>query len=145
MHTRATDNPASTQDPAPAERTRRVLLVDDDLLQLALLQEYFGGKHGIDVLACDRAEAALQTLRRFGASAFVLVVVDLHMPGMDGFEFMEQLQAQGFRGALAIVSGQSNAVLHSASLVAQLRHFRLIGQWQKPVSRVQLREIWSQV
>ncbi len=123
----------------------RVLLVDDDLLQLALLQEYFSSKPGVEVLPCDRAEQGLQTLRRFGAAAFSLVVVDLHMPGMDGFQFMEQLQALGFRGAVAIVSGQSHAILHSASLVAQLRHFRVLGHWQKPITRLQLREIWSQV
>lgn len=145
MHHHSTQGGAQRGMGAAGADTRRVLVVDDDPLQLALLQDYFSSKPGFQVSACDRAQAGLEAVRRFGAAAFVLAVVDLHMPGMDGFQFMEQLQSSGFRGGLAIVSGQGEAVMHSASLVARLRHFRLLGHWAKPVSRADLSAIWSQV
>lgn len=57
------------------------------------------------------------------------------MPGKDGFQMMAALAGAGYRGALIIVSGQDSKVLRSASPVAQLRRFRLLGSVHKPVTR----------
>ena len=67
------------------------------------------------------------------------------MPGMDGFQFMEAATKAGYSGALIIVSGQSDDVLHAASMVAKLRRFTLLGVVAKPVSRAALSELISKL
>ena len=41
------------------------------------------------------------------ATSFNLMLIDLPMPGMDGFQFTESMTQLGYAGALIIVSGQS--------------------------------------
>lgn len=120
---------------------RRVLIVDDDSFQRELLKELLAQMGWRDVSACDGGAQALETVSRSGATSFGLMLIDLHMPSMDGFEFMGKLEAAGFRGRVIIVAGQSSEVLHSASLVAQLRRFTLLGTLPKPVQKSALRSL----
>jgi len=119
-------------------RRQRALIVDDDAFQCALLQGLMRQWGWSDVLTSAAGHQALEVLQRVGPSAFDVLLIDLHMPGMDGFQFMGQLESLGYRGAVVIVSGQSHGVLHSASLVAQLRRFRLLGSVAKPVDKAAL-------
>ena len=120
---------------------RRALIVDDDGLQRELLKELMSQLGWTDVSTCDSGVQALETLQRSHAASFGLVLVDLYMPTMDGFEFMDKLESAGFRGRVIIVSGQSSVVLHSASLVAQLRRFTLLGALPKPVQKPTLKSL----
>lgn len=120
----------------------RVLVVDDDPLQLEINADLLRGLGVVDITTSASAELALKAIARAqGASAFNLMLSDLHMPGMDGFQFMEAVARNGFAGALIIVSGQNSTVVHSASLVAQLRRFKLLGTLGKPVERDKLSEL----
>jgi response regulator of citrate/malate metabolism len=67
--------------------------------------------------------------------SFDLVLIDLHLPGEDGFHFMEGLAKTAYKGGLIIVSGQSQDVMRGAALVAKLRRFTLLGTLTKPVER----------
>ena len=115
----------------------KVLVVDDDSFQLALMTNVL---QGLGVLDVTTASSGSMALSKLGARAdcFNLVLLDLHMPAMDGFQFMETLAAAGYAGGLIIVSGQSDAVRHAASLVAKLRHFSLLGSVSKPVGKAAL-------
>lgn len=114
---------------------RRALIVEDDDFQRELLKELLGQLDWSDIVSCATGAEALQKLKGVGSTAFDLILLDLHMPGMDGFEFMGQLDSAGYRGAAIIVSGQSTDVLRSAGLVAQLRRFQLLGVVAKPVQK----------
>ena len=126
---------ASASDRPPIPRSAlKVLVVDDDTFQLALMSEIL---QGLGVSDVSTAESGAQALDKIGVfpERFNLILLDLHMPGMDGFQFMEAAANAGFSGGLIIASGQSDAVLHAASLVAKLRRFRLLGSVSKPVGK----------
>ncbi|QDL54255.1 response regulator [Rhodoferax aquaticus] len=120
----------------------RVLVVDDDPFQLEVIAEALKGLGILDIVAAASGEQALSALSKAKANApFHLMLSDLHMPGMDGFEFMAAVAKGGFAGALIIVSGQASDVMHSASLVAQLRRFTLLGTLSKPVDKTALLQL----
>lgn len=66
----------------------RVLLVDDDREVLHVNQEFLKGK-GYEVKTVVSAEDALKITQSFKPHCIVL---DVMMPGMDGFEVMEKLR-----------------------------------------------------
>jgi CheY-like chemotaxis protein len=68
---------------------RRILVVDDDsdtLLVEQLVLNHAG-------YACDVALGGHEAVSRVGAAEYDLVITDLHMPGMDGFEFIKWLRS----------------------------------------------------
>jgi PAS domain S-box-containing protein len=62
----------------------KILVVDDEPLSLQLLQEVLGGAGYVPILNSSGREA-METLAKTAVSA---VIVDLMMPGMNGFEFI---------------------------------------------------------
>lgn len=133
-------NPPKTRD------LLRVLVVDDDPLQLEINADLLRGLGVVDITTASSGDLALKAVARAqGGGAFDLMLCDLYMPGMDGFQFMEAVVGNGFFGALIIVSGQSSDVRHSASLVAQLRRFKWLGTLGKPVQRSDLSELMAKL
>jgi DNA-binding NtrC family response regulator len=66
----------------------RILLVDDDTLVLASVQMLLV-LHGFDVVAADEGSKAVCALVH---DSFDVVIVDLFMPGMDGYETIKEFQ-----------------------------------------------------
>lgn len=114
----------------------KVLVVDDDPFQLELIAETLrslGVRDITETTSGDQALAAISASR--DGTPFDLMLSDLHMPGMDGFQFLASVAQGGFAGALIIVSGQTSDVLHSAALVAKLRRFTVLGSIAKPLDK----------
>ena len=121
----------------------KVLLLDDDPFQLKLIT---GVLKGLGVIHVTASSSGAEALRQVSSDQrFDLMLLDLHMPEMDGFQFMESLAKVGFNGALIIVSGQGEDIMHSASLVAKLRRFTLLGQVTKPIGKLALAELLAKL
>lgn len=120
-----------THAPYLSRNELRVLLVDDQPFQLDFMTEVLRTLGITNIAQASSGEQALQVLNN-KPHGINLLMLDLHMPSMDGFAFMEAIAKDIYRGALIIVSGQSEVVLHAATLVAQLSQFTLLGSLKKP-------------
>jgi CheY-like chemotaxis protein len=78
----------------------RVLIVDDSEDQLLLLRRYFE-RAGCSV---EVAGTALEAIAAFDKTTPDLTVVDLVLPGMDGWELAAQLSEENPGCAIAITS-----------------------------------------
>jgi two-component system, OmpR family, response regulator len=71
-----------------ASARRRLLAVDDNRLILRVIEDFFV-PHGWDVVACDDAQAALDSIERALPDA---IVSDVLMPGMDGWSLFDEVR-----------------------------------------------------
>jgi CheY-like chemotaxis protein len=127
-----------------ASKNLSALIIDDDDFQLELTNDLLQDI-GIQFVAkATNGSEALTKYKSFGKRPD-LIICDLQMPGMDGFDFMSSVAKLKFDGALIIVSGQEKRVRHSASLVAQLSRCNFLAEMEKPIDRVQLKSLISQI
>jgi len=68
----------------------RVIIIEDDQ-ELGDLVQIYVAREGIQATLCGSAEAGLALFRSTGAD---LIVLDLNLPGMDGFEFLRALRRE---------------------------------------------------
>jgi two-component system, chemotaxis family, sensor kinase CheA len=88
--------------PAPAPQAARVpVLVIDDSLTTRMLEQSILESAGYEVHLAVSAEDGLEQAR---ARPYALFLVDVEMPGMDGFSFIERTQAEpALRGVPAVL------------------------------------------
>jgi two-component system response regulator CpxR len=83
-----------------------VLIVDDDRELTELVGELLDGE-GFRVEACNRSEHGLE---RALAGGHALVVLDVMMPGMNGFEVLRRLRAEGSRVPVLMLTARGEDV-----------------------------------
>ena len=74
---------------APEEARTRLLIVDDDAELVAMLREYLEPE-GFAAESAENGQAALERLTRGGVD---FVVLDVMLPGLNGFEVLRRLRA----------------------------------------------------
>lgn len=79
---------AQVETETEEEPTRRLLIVDDDRLILKVVHDFFG-PHGYVV---EQAEDGADALRRLEAELPDIIVADVLMPGLDGWELFEEIR-----------------------------------------------------
>ena len=114
----------------------RVLLVDDDEDTREIIERVLA-RRGAGVVAVASAPAALEV---FGRQRFDVLLVDIMMPGMDGYEFMRKIRAlppeQGGRVPAATLTARAVTDDRVESLRAGFqRHLK------KPVDADELAEV----
>jgi PAS domain S-box-containing protein len=124
---------------APIAQGLRLLLAEDSAESQELMRYYFQGTpHHVDIVSDGAQAVAL-----FKANRFDLVIIDLQMPGMDGFTAARMIrawEATHQRSPVPILALTANA-LHDAqeqSLAAGCS-----GILTKPISRPQLLDALS--
>ena len=90
----AEESVAEPETPAFSGRDIYCLLVDDDPLQLALTEEYLRQNH-VEVVSCTDPFAVTGLLEK---NAFDVIITDIQMPGMDGFQLLAQIRSSYMQG-----------------------------------------------
>jgi len=76
------------------------LLVVDDVQTNVLLLKALLGKDGYGILVANNGQEALEVIRNENPD---LILLDVMMPGMDGFEVAERLKSEEFRCEIPII------------------------------------------
>lgn len=65
-----------------------VLLIDDDVELCSMLSDHLG-RHGFHITAIHRGDVGLRVAKE---NPWALVLLDVMLPGMDGFEVLKELR-----------------------------------------------------
>ncbi len=85
---------------------QRILVVDDEPAILEVLRERFG-RDGFDVRSASEGETALDVLR---AEPFAAAVIDVGLPGMDGFTLLRTLRAEGYTLPVIVLTARDDEI-----------------------------------
>ena len=88
-------------------KDKTVLVVDDDMRNVFALSKVLGEK-GMRVLKAENGQRALDVLKE--APALDLVLMDIMMPVMDGYETMKRIRAQETFRKLPIIALTAKAM-----------------------------------
>ena len=113
----------------------RVLVIDDNQTNRRILQTLLKS-WGMTPTVASSAEEGLSALRE-SPDSFPLIVADMHMPDIDGFDMVERMRQEGGSRAATIM------LLTSAARRVDLARCRELGidaYLFKPVRRMELRE-----
>lgn len=121
---------------------RRVLIIDDDPLLRAVLRQFFEGNGSVAVDEAANGHDA-QNLIELASSAYDLTTLDLSMPDVDGFEFLNYLKQHNVTMRILIISSLPATVIKMAETLADFNTLAAIGHLKKPVSASALNAILS--
>jgi len=130
---KAAENHIQTRpEPSPRGLSRHILVVDDHDLNRSVLRHMIRGA-GYQVEVAANGQAALDHLAR---SEFDLVLMDLRMPGMDGFEVSRQIRlVRGARPGPEIVAVTADS---HQDLTERLHKAGIVHLLTKPFSQDRL-------
>ncbi|MDM4769409.1 response regulator [Solimonas sp. SE-A11] len=81
---------------------RRILIIDDNPADRRLVREMLRGES----VQIDEVGSAEEAMDRTAQESYDLLILDLGLPGMDGFQFLERASARGPLPAVVIHSGR---------------------------------------
>jgi len=115
----------------------RILVVDDDALTLRIAQRLLT-KLGYDkIVTVDSGKKALEVLKN-SPEKFHLVLSDIHMPEMDGFQLIHEIKKMADDIAIFMMSGTENLDIVYKCLKSGADHYIL-----KPIKEDQLKNLWQ--
>ncbi|MCW8875589.1 MAG: EAL domain-containing response regulator [Kangiellaceae bacterium] len=76
---------------------------------------------------------------KYGATQFDLIILDLHMPKMDGLQCLRNLERCQYKGAIVLMSGLEPRVLSSAIRASRQYNLNLLGSISKPFLEINFR------
>jgi DNA-binding NtrC family response regulator len=82
-------------------KTKKILVVDDEVDVLEFLKIY------IETMGWEvtTASTVVQAFEELESQPYFLVITDIAMPDMDGYEFINAIKTQGFECLFALMTG----------------------------------------
>jgi CheY-like chemotaxis protein len=131
------DDTAVVLAPAPRHERRRLLLAEDNQVN----QEVALGILKIEGYEVTVASNGLRAVEAYSSAAFDLVLMDCHMPEMDGFEAtrtIRALESQRRLKRVPIIALTANAMQQDRE---ECLNAGMDDHLSKPYSRMQMREV----
>lgn len=97
---------------------------------------------GLEAQGFTRASEFFEQVTNFENGS--ILVLDLHMPEMDGIEVMRRLAKMPNSPALILLSGHDAGVLHAAEKLSRAHGLEVIASLKKPLSLDNLMQLFKQ-
>ena len=122
------------------KQTKKILLVDDDSTAIFLTQRLLKrAEIEVDVLTASHGEEALKIVRTVCQQEQCpnLILLDINMPVMDGFEFLEELQKSADLSRTTIQIILVSTSTHKLDL-ARAKKYPVVDYIEKPLTSEKL-------
>jgi EAL domain-containing protein (putative c-di-GMP-specific phosphodiesterase class I)/FixJ family two-component response regulator len=123
-------------------RDRRVLVVEDSPFQRELLCTLLCELGFRELRAVAEGSEALAILRDC-RGCLPLLLLDLEMPGMNGFELLQRLGEEQIRPQVLIVTAREEALVSTVEGMLNAAGVPLLGSLSKPISGADLHRLLS--
>jgi DNA-binding response OmpR family regulator len=113
---------------------RHIAIIEDEPFMAALIKDMIDGPEA-DAVIFFLAQEFLQspdTLK------FSIIILDLSLPDIDGFNLLEVLSVKSKNWKILLMSGHEAGVIRAASIYAKGLGIEVIGSLQKPFSKDEL-------
>ena len=127
---------------APVHRRQSVLIVDDSELNRKMLGQMLGSR--FDIAEAASGEACLQLLEQ-NATGISIVLLDIHMPGIDGFTVLEEMNQKNLLEQIPVIMISSEDTVDAVRRAFDLgasdyisRPFDAKGVYQRISNTIQL-------
>ena len=130
--------PLAPMATAPAGVTRRVLYIEDNPINVLVMEAALEREPGVRLVSAPLPELGLDLARTERPD---LILLDIHLPGIDGFEVLRRLRASQVTRAIPVVAVSANA-MHSD--IEQAMQAGFDGYLTKPFPLDKLRTlVWQ--
>jgi CheY-like chemotaxis protein len=94
-------------DAAPVEGPRTVLYIEDNPVNVLLMEAMLAREPGVRLITATLPHEGLQLAR---AEQPQLILLDIQLPGIDGFEVLRRLRADVSTWAIPVIAISANAM-----------------------------------
>lgn len=116
----------------------KILLVDDDRFTLDFNTRVLSSLGCENISTALNGKMALDELAQ-SKEPFDIVICDLKMPDMDGFDFITAVGKWGNTGGLIVLSGEGRRLIKEARKKAIKTRLHILGAIAKPLEKEALR------
>jgi CheY-like chemotaxis protein len=88
-----------------------VVYIEDNLANIALMQDLLGDLERVDLIVAPTAEIGLEVVAKRRPD---VVIMDIHLPGMNGFEAMKRLRESPETCAIPVIALSAAARMKDA-------------------------------
>ncbi len=93
----------------PDMSARKILVVEDNDMNMQLV-EFLLEEGGYDLIKATSGEEALEIMRGAGGTAPDLILMDIHLPGMDGLSVVREMKAEPRTSRVPILALTAHAM-----------------------------------
>ena len=115
----------------------KILVVDDEIYMRRLLFDLLKQNGGYLVEVASSAEEALEKIK---GAAFDLIISDIMMPGMNGFELLKEIRAMNIETAVIFITGYG-----SVDAAVEAIKLGVIDYIEKPFDIEQFKNLVSKI
>ena len=120
-------------------RDLSVLIIEDHDFQRMVAEQTVSGIGVKQLQSASDGQQALDILSTTGPVD--IVICDLHMPEMDGIQFIRHVAAKKLANSLIILSAQDPGLTRTVEDMAQVLGLQVLGSLAKPLCRDRIREL----